>query len=685
MPHFTHDNILVVTYEELVPEFYKTINSLSATVSRDERRGYGMKRYQAGCFAREALIIYDTLPERMKAGIADPRKTEHVLERFFAIDDETVSFYQTYEFWDGSGLDDEPIEQYVANASVLKAVFALMEARIAEIRRMNKVPKKIWQTLCYDATSFRPVMEKKYGISHNLPENYRRFQERALRFNTADGEYAYSYASLISGRHLNKNSAKVDEGVVQLLEQMFAYIQYKPNYTEVADTYSAFLAGEVEVINNATGELYNPKEFPQLSKSTVQRYLSEWKSRIATHTIRSGDRQKLMGKYKPYHSMDKPQFSGSLLSIDDRQAPFEYAPGQRLWLYMGIDVHSECYTVWTYGKSKESMIIEFYRQLVRNYSEWGLCMPAELEAESSLNSSFKDSFLREGSMFQYVRIEANNARGKIIERFNGIKRNQRERKQEGWIARPFARAEYLQASSAKSKLVPYDDIVYMVLKDIEDWNNEPHSIYKDKTRFEVFLERQHPELKPINYRSILPSLGYKTSTSCNNGIVKLQGREWLIGGDDAVMMGDALISAMNRIEGEALDVYWLDDNDGNVLKAFAYLRDGTKMMCQLVPKPRYNRARIEQTSEDISNREIMSKYVATIEAYNRSKRKSLDKVSVLDNRVHTLNNKFRIRGLGSAMTEHEVEELPSVSEIEDMEGFGEDNAPDVFQMMRDKF
>ena len=124
-----------------------------------------------------------------------------------------------------------------------------------------------------------------------------------------------------------------------------------------------------------------------------------------------GNRQVLIGDTIPYHSLlHLPAYY-----IDDRQPPFEYAKGKRMWFYNGIDLGSEAFTTWVYGKTKEGIIMEFYRQMVRNYEEWGFKLPYELECESSLNSSFADTFLREGYMFEAVRIEANNARGKCIE------------------------------------------------------------------------------------------------------------------------------------------------------------------------------------------------------------------------------------------------------------------------------
>ncbi|MBK6819878.1 MAG: hypothetical protein IPG85_09955 [Bacteroidetes bacterium] len=97
--------------------------------------------------------------------------------------------------------------------------------------------------------------------------------------------------------------------------------------------------------------------------------------------------------------MKQPKYAGSILSIDDRQPPFKYDKNNRLWCYMGIDLASGAFTAWVFGKSKEGIIIDFYRELVRNYHMWGFNLPSDLEAEMSLNSSFVNAFLRPGNMF----------------------------------------------------------------------------------------------------------------------------------------------------------------------------------------------------------------------------------------------------------------------------------------------
>ena len=412
MPHYYKD-ILVVTYEELVPRFYKTWNVLSATVTRHEKRGYGIKRIRSGKGSEShALLEFDSLARNIREQLDDPRRDRHVLENFYQVDKKATQFFQEHEFEDGSHIDDDIIDEYIANASVLNAVIKLREARIYE--RQTKTPKKsaytnLWQSLSDDLNSFKPILEKKYETFFNLPTTHRRLQEKAEEYEKQ------SYAYLLSGHHDTANNRKVDAKTVRLLESIFTKLGYKPNYFEAYKIYTSFVEGKTEFVHNETGEVFNPSEFELLSPATVRNYLAKWESKIATHATRQGDRQKYMGQYKPSHKMDNKGFSGSLISVDDRQPPFEYADSKRVWFYLGQDPASGCFTTWVHGMTKEGIIIDFYRQMVRNYAMWGLCLPAELECESSLNSAFRNTLLREGNMFQYVRIEANNARGKYIE------------------------------------------------------------------------------------------------------------------------------------------------------------------------------------------------------------------------------------------------------------------------------
>ena len=172
------------------------------------------------------------------------------------------------------------------------------------------------------------------------------------------------YQSLLSKLYNNTNSLKVDEPVIAVLNAL--YIQdNKPTMAEIHRQYTGFLDGYVEVINNDSGEVYNPEDYPRLSDKTVRTWLGKWDEKIATHLKRGGDRQKYMTKYSPFQSLEQPKFAGSILSIDDRQPPFKYDSENRMWFYNGIDVGSEAFTVWVWGKTKEGLIMDFYRQIGR--------------------------------------------------------------------------------------------------------------------------------------------------------------------------------------------------------------------------------------------------------------------------------------------------------------------------------
>ena len=647
MPQIFHNTGKVaITLEELVPEHFPTYDALKKALRRSEIRGYGVQRLMRGGNERQLLVDFDTLPRQIKESFKDPRVAEHPLEPFYKLDKDAVEFFGAFKYSNGLYLPDETQDKYIINASVLQGATLLKEAR--ERERLNKMGslRGVMGSICFDVKTFNPILKKTYGVEHSLPENERRFSEKFNDFLNI------GYESLVNKNLGNKNALVATDETVSLLNNIFSEPAHKPSYAEVARQYESFLSGYVEVINSKTGEIYDPKEFKKLSKNSIYNYLSSWQNRIATHTVRSADRQKNMGKYKPAFSFEQPKYAGSLLSIDDRQPPFKYGGGQRAWFYLGEDVASQAITVWVSGTTKEGMILDFYRQLVRNYHELGLQLPAELECESSLNSSFKDTFLREGTMFQYVKIEANNARGKSIE--SQVNRQLRyifEKTEPGWQGRPGALDESNQMSPVKDVDLSYQQIIDMALLKIEEFNNSPHPHEKGLSRWEYFLERQHPNLKPTNYKAFIKNLGFKTESSCNVGKIRCNNELYVLALDGQLALGDDLINIMKQVEGKDVDVYWLDTNDGSLICAYVYLRGDDRIICEALPIPKPNKARVEQTDEDRQKYELFSKYVSTVEGYNSRQRKALDRVAVIktdkqpENKPKTL---FKINGLSSS-------------------------------------
>ena len=674
MPNFWNNTSAVAVFpEELIPDFWKNQACLSVEISRNRNNPFGVKALQQGGGKGRRLVIdFDSLPNHIQQHLGDPRKVEHNLLYFYKTDSVAVDFYTSFCRPDGSYLNPDEQQRYITNASVLISIIQLRQKHQTERIKLGMSLKGLNAFLCEESNSFNAILFKKFEYSHNLPTHPTRFKEALNEFETSFNyngrEWPFNFLSIIKdveGKR-KQNARIVDDVTESVLNGLFANISHKPTVTEIHRAYEAFLSGYVQVYNEDTGEIFNPKEFKSLSESTVRNYLTKWENQAATHKQRSGDRQKYMQKFKPYHQLERPKFAGSLISIDDRNPPFKDLDGNRVWFYNGIDLASECFTVFVHGKTKEGIITEFYRQMVRNYTEWGVNLPDGLEAESALNSSFTDTFLQEGYMFQNVRIEANNARGKRIERYFGSLRYEVEKQREGWLARPHAKSESNQMGAAPVPKIPYEQIVEGAIQDLFTWNNSPHSQDPSVTRWEYFLQNQHPELKPTNWKAILPFLGYHTPTSCNAGYIKLQGKPRAIAMNGEICTGESLITAMKAIEGKDIDVYWLDDNAGNVLKALAFYEG--RFICEVQEMPKYNRAVIERTAESETAREIQSSYVSTVEGFIRHQEKALMKVNIYKQPKPVPQNGFFIPGMKTKgfTPEPEAVEIIDTDETERM-------------------
>lgn len=651
------NNDIVVTASEVLP-WFNSLNNLQQHIRNYKDKNYGIKKVQRGGNGREMLIAFDSLPKEIQNSLGDPRKNNNILELFFKFDADATTFYQQYQFEDGSYLSTLHQEQYITNASVLKALVRLREARIHERKIRKGSMKGLMSSLLNDAQLFNQILLQKYYCKHSLPNSEKRFKEALNEFEKG------GYESVISKKLKNTNAQKVSDAIISLLNSLFAKQIHKPTRTEVSRQYEAFLAGYLEVIDPETGELFSPQGLPKLSDASIVSWLGKWEHKIGTYASRTGNRQKLIAQFRPHASMKQPKFAGSIISIDDRQPPFTYGNNKRLWFYMGIDLASGAFTAWVSGPTKEGIIVEFYREMVRNYAHWGVNLPAELEAEMSLNSGFMNGLLREGNMFQHVHVEANNARAKRIERYFGKLRYELEKTRLGWLPRPTALSESNQFNEEKVPVVPYNEIVEGCLQDIITWNNMPHNVDPTISKFDYFLRNQNPNLKPTNYHGILPYIGHKTHTSCNAGIIRMNNQEFLLGDKGIMHSGAILVNKMKEVEGEDIEICWLDAKDGSVLKAFVYLNG--KYICEAIAKPIYHRAKIERTIEDEENISLMSSYTATIDAYMKQRKNNIENVILHDMSLLTINNNFTLPGAEAKnkINNTDVEILPDLQDEE---------------------
>lgn len=670
MPH-EWNNMIVVTKEELIPDFFPSWEALKKKLARDRRKTYGIRRAREGKgMGNEVLIAFDTLPKDWRNQLGDPRKVDCTLERYFWEDQEAVTYFRDVCPGKYGTIDVERQKEYVLDASVLKAAIRWRSDHYEECIKLNQSMKNTYKTLSEAVNNFNIWRGIKNQPQFRLPTNPISLKRKIERFE------AEGYASLLKG-YDNNNRGKKAEQTRILLESMYAHQTFKPSPAEVSRQLSAFLSGYLEVISNETGEVFDPKSFTKISQRAITMFLNSWGSSSATSRKRMGDRQIRLAKFVPFEQLDHPKYAGEIISVDDRQPPFEYKKGARMWFYLGVDLGSEAITTWVYGTSKEGIILDFYRQMVRNYAEWGLPLPAEIECESNLNASYREGFLQEGNMFNRVRIEANSARSKRCEGYWKPLRYQVEKKHAGWIARPFAKSEANQVGTKAKEIIPYDKLVEQGLRDIEEWNNMPCSIYKEKTRWEVLFEKQHPgNNRPIPYRSILLTLGYKTKSSVSMaGQIRFRSSIFLLADGGELVIGDKLIGYMQVLAGKDIDIYWLDGNDGECLAAIACLRDTTRVICEVVEQPVTARSKIGETEEQAKNRELFARYRNTLEGYSKRRYHEIEKVTVIDHREATLNRKFRISGVKRYEAVEEAEEV-EVLETADVEtSFEPDSNP----------
>ena len=633
MPRIVN-NTIVCSLEELVPDHWPSYDALRKALSRAEKRGWGVRRYARGGNGGELLIDFDSLDVAIRNALGDPRTATHILEHYFACDQKAVTYFQ-----DNGYIDDAHTSRNVANASVLNACIALLADRQRERLSKGGRVTGMMSLLCNDAQSFNDVLRTKWDMEHNLPGSPRPF-ERKMKLYQQE-----SYASLIHAGTGNTNRRKVTGDVHELMRNMYSGRAIKPTYMRVSREWESFLRGDTDIINPATGEQYDPSNYPPLGRSTIYNYLSEWDSKIGTDYRRGGDHERLVSKYVPYAEMQMPEYSGMVISVDDRQPPFKCTTNKRSWMYCGEDVASQAITVWVFDETKEGMIVNFYRQMARNYAEWGLCLPYELECESSLNSTFKDGLLKPGNMFGNVRVERNNPRGKYIEMsFNkGVRyADGYEKDEKGWIARPFAKDESNQNGRGKVPELAYEAIIEMEQRMIWQWNNSEHPRHKGKSRWDVFLSTQHESLEPINWRGILPYIGMHTDTSCRAGAMKVDGQGWYIGEGGTLCTGADLIERMRQIEGQDVTVYWLRGNDGQMLKMLVYR--GDRYICEAVAKPRPARATLGKTEDDDTARELFERYRGTVTGYQQKQSQAIEPVLVVQKTPRVVSHSFEMHG-----------------------------------------
>lgn len=253
-------------------------------------------------------------------------------------------------------------------------------------------------------------------------------------------------------------------------------------------------------------------------------------------------------------------------------------------------------------------------------------MPAEVEVERHLMWDLRETTLAEGNLFNYVRFAAaENPQEKKIESLFNQLRYQFDKKQNdglGWLPRPKARREANEGSheTAKPHTYDYEEVVGMAIDSMIEWNGSPHPDQKrfpGMTRIEVFLERQNPNLAPIDWRNVARWVGHSRETSVNRYELRVNNAKWIL--------PDPTLANKTGNNGTPIDAYWLENADGMTERIYLYSRDSDKFLAEALPKKVAHRARVEQTEQDAKILGENYRYNKQIENHvNEAKEKIMD-------------------------------------------------------------
>lgn len=395
-----------------------------------------------------ALIAVDSLPQRAREKVETiyPGGAQARLEGWvksnYEVDQAAVAYFFSKEKC-GVALPGDKAQEYITNASVLNTCIKLYERASTAQKLFGG--KYDWSMMSATIEALR----KHFG--HTLPAS-------TLRFRKKVNDYKVNgYACLVSGKFGNQSARKVDYKTERLIFGI-AVLPHKPWNTNALELYNSFVTGELDIYDPETGELFNPEDFTDkngeplvLSEATITNYLNKPKNKVLIEKALMSYTT-FMHEQMPHMHRHHGEFSLSKVSFDDRDLPRKLKDTRiRPKAYYAYDVTSGCCIGYAYNRAKNvDLVVDMFRNMFRLLDRQGWGCPAEVEVENHLMSQWRDSFLRAGVMFPFVRFCAPmNSQEKHAEQFNGAKKRSIEHRNHIGIGRFYAKSRQYRTESTK--------------------------------------------------------------------------------------------------------------------------------------------------------------------------------------------------------------------------------------------
>lgn len=462
-------------------------------LARDEmelaKRGGGLDNF--------SYIIYDSIPDRFKkkirALIGDPFKAaeKSTLREMISPDEKARAYYRDYILDDGGHLPEKAQQEYTANAEILNAVHTILNDRAAARKAIGGKLTGIWPKMAKAIANL-----DKTTLTHSLPPNYRRLQDRYKRYKaTDDSRYDRTgYESLIHGNWCNKNSEKInDEAKIWLLSRWTSMVDHVANENQLLAEYNTL----------ATAQEWKPLKHAD----TIHRFLHQEDIKPLWWSQRYGE-LKFKEKYMYQHKTILPTMRDSLWYSDGTKLNYFYQTRDEnnrfqmktTSVYEVMDVYSEAMIGYHISDTED---------YVAQYSAYRMAMqtsqakPYQISYDNQGGHKKLEagSFLTKLSHLS-IKTKPYNGKSKTIESAFG--RFQQQILKRDWFYtgqniqskrdESKANMEFIMAN--KNNLPTLEEIHETYKKRRREWNEAPHP-KTGQPRIEMYRESENPKTEKI--------------------------------------------------------------------------------------------------------------------------------------------------------------------------------------------
>jgi len=222
-------------------------------------------RVRRGSPAGPALLNWNLLREDLKekyvAKYGDPTDVAgpRTFKDYIKVDYEAVEFFAQFILADGRNLPQEKQGEYATNANVLNTLVKITNDRLALRKALGGSTRTVWPDVA------KTVEKLKTELGHTLPKNHIRLKQRVSQYK------ANGYISLISGKFLNNNAAKVVDP------------QQEATMRQLLRKHSNLDNEQIRSLYNIVAENL---EWEQITAQTVANYRDKWE--LETYSGRKG-------------------------------------------------------------------------------------------------------------------------------------------------------------------------------------------------------------------------------------------------------------------------------------------------------------------------------------------------------------------------------------------------------------